>query len=137
MNSFIPLIFALLISSALGSSWTNCGDSADKLQIATVAIATVPTSQGENVTFRIVGTLSETLTGGSLSVSVTFLGIPVYSETDNLCTLQSCPITQGAYDHTFSVASPVKVPGATISAHVTAEDQTNAPVLCVNAQVTL
>ena len=59
------------------------------------------------------------ITGGTVVVIVSFLGIPVHIETDPLCTKTECPVAAGDdFVFTNSQPLPAVTPAVSTAGHV-------------------
>ncbi|KAL3677208.1 hypothetical protein R1sor_027156 [Riccia sorocarpa] len=97
MNSVYLIIGAILssvcIASALKSNFSPCVSSKEyPVTIKDVVINPEPVVSGDLVTFTVPAYASTELTGGTVVVTVSFYGIKVHTEKDNLCGKTECPI---------------------------------------------
>eukprot|EP00250_Pteridium_aquilinum_P023099 c26197_g1_i1 orf=114-569(+) len=107
------LMFLLAFSPAViaSSSWKPCGPSEDyQVTVKDVKVNPDPVTRGGNATFEIPAIASETITGGTITVQVYYLGVPVHAEEEDLCVRTSCPILPGEFSLNNSEGLPSYAP---------------------------
>jgi hypothetical protein len=107
-----------------------------------MSVSPSPLVAGNPFSVNFQGQLSESLTGGKVSVSVKFIGIPVFSKTYDLCQLveqggQSCPVSAGPLSISKSENFPSQAPAGSYTGQVTVTDQNGAEVTCVKFALTI
>jgi len=128
----------LLLSVAFADIWTNCGSSSDDLQIDTVAISPDPPQIGKTLTIIATGTLSTSVTSGSVFVSIIYDGfLPVLNNTFSLCTLAQqlgikCPLAQGPVGIKVSQMIPALAPSGSYTGKILATDQNSKEIACIS-----
>lgn len=85
-------------------SVTNCAPGS-LFSIQSLSFSPSSPVRTENGTLTTVYTVPEIVDSGSAKYSCVLNGLPVYSETFDLCTQTKCPITSGS--HTDYSVSPV------------------------------
>lgn len=141
--AFVACLVVLAAAGVMaGSPFTNCGTSSDKLSIQSMSVSPSPLVAGNAFSVNFQGQLSEDLTGGKVSVSVKFIGIPVFSKTYDLCELvaqggQSCPVKAGGLSISKSENFPSQAPAGSYTGQVTVTDQSGAEVTCVKFALTI
>jgi hypothetical protein len=87
---------AVMISDrAAATAWRSCGEGALAVKDATLTPDTV--SPGTEVAFAISAEVAadQAFAGGSVSMLVKLAGLPIYTETDDLCDKTACPLEAG------------------------------------------
>ncbi len=85
-------------------SWQPCQGTplSPYADIKEVSLTPEDPAAGDTVHFAIDGTAKINVSAGSLEIGVVYSGLPIYSETRDLCDMASCPIKKGdlkiAYD---------------------------------------
>ncbi|CAM6091308.1 unnamed protein product [Calypogeia fissa] len=74
------------------SSWSLCASKTYPVKIEDVLISPDPVVAGQWATFTIPAVANEELSGGTVVVTVSFFGIKVHTEKDDLCSKSNCPI---------------------------------------------
>jgi len=130
------LLLLLVLSSFVSSDiWTSCGTASDSLTISGVTISPDPPVKGQNVTVAVSGSLSESITSGTVTIKIKYGIIYIVNETDNICTADpqiTCPITAGTQAIKQTVLVPDTIPAGNYAAGVSAYDQNNLQIFCVN-----
>jgi C1A family cysteine protease len=121
--------------------WSSCGTSGDHLSDLAVTITPNPPVKGSDVTVAVSGTLDEQVTKGSVSYSVEYLGIKIYSATQSLCDdfkeFITCPVAAGPFKLSITEKIPSSVPKGTYKAHVKLTDQQNQEITCIDANLSM
>lgn len=97
----------LLAPSSASADWRTCDSGVFDVEAGEVEPAIA--HAGQEVVFRINGTLDREIAGGKLEVGIDYLGFRVYSSTGDLCDAVSCPMAPGK--HTLELRQ--KLPAAT------------------------
>ncbi|CAI8027760.1 Putative phosphatidylglycerol/phosphatidylinositol transfer protein DDB_G0278295 [Geodia barretti] len=121
-------------SSRLGEVYKFCNKSLDPLVITNLTLSPDPPREGP-LTISVSYHLSEKVTGGVIKVDVKLDGIPVYSNTLDLCqTLVQagvkCPIGPVSGRKSFDVTLPAI--GGHITANAVVTDQNGKELACVD-----
>jgi len=113
--------------------WTNCGNAKDKFTIGTVTVVPDPPVKGQNLTVGITGTYTETVTSGTIKVTVKYGIITLLNKSDPLCGAETgitCPIPQGPWTFKVTELIPSDAPGGSYTGQLTITDQANAELAC-------
>jgi hypothetical protein len=86
------------------TKWDLCASKTYAVQIKDVFISPDPVEAGKLATFTIPAYASEPVDGGTVVVTVSFHGIKIHTEKDDLCSKSSCPITG---DFTLNNSEPL------------------------------
>eukprot|EP00250_Pteridium_aquilinum_P009287 c18570_g1_i1 orf=191-745(-) len=107
----VVLGLSLLMSSAdANSSWKPCSSTEDyRVSVTDVKVNPDPVIRGSDALFEIPAVAKETIEGGRVTIQVYYLGVPVHTEENDLCTRTSCPIAPGE----FSISSAEGLPSFT------------------------
>mmetsp|Transcript_20935 Transcript_20935/g.31164 ORF Transcript_20935/g.31164 Transcript_20935/m.31164 type:complete len:149 (+) Transcript_20935:726-1172(+) len=136
--SFSFLFFTLYLTCFVSADiWSNCGSSSDDFQVSNVLISPDPPIKGAPLNLVVNGTLSKTVTGGSVSAKLKYGFITIVDKTEPICELQKgvCPIASGVYGTNQTVVVPDAIPNGKYIAHVEATDQDANQILCVDINV--
>lgn len=136
----VAAVAAASVSAA--SPWQSCGTSADHLSISSLTISPATLAEGQQFTVALSGSLNEQLTGGSVSLSVKFLGIQVYSATVDVCQLASqaglsCPLPSGPVSISKSAIMPSAAPRGTYTGEIKVTDQNGEEVSCISFRMSV
>ena len=155
--SSISLLLALIVSLSAAQNintcpgnleslgWCDCSPANSGVIITEFNFSPDPIRRGQNVTGVISGTdkLSSPITGGSMSVLVEYLDIPLVNMTFSICDalasahakvpeVPQCPVTPGPISKTgFTLAIPGSFPPGDYSGRASAVDQTSRVIQCV------
>ncbi|KAI4348863.1 hypothetical protein L6164_009532 [Bauhinia variegata] len=108
----IALSLSLCLSYAL--AYTRDVEYCDKnanydVKVKGVEISPYPIARGQPATFSISATTGQAISGGKMVIDVSYFGWHIHTETHDLCTETSCPVTVGD----FVVAHSQVLPGFT------------------------
>lgn len=92
-----------------------------------------PAIRGQNGTLESVYEVPVTVKAGTARYSCSLNGLPVFDQTDNLCTQTACPILAGIHDD-FSISSIPDTSGK-LSCKIDWRDSDGTQLLCI--QMTL
>eukprot|EP00455_Lapot_gusevi_P000160 TRINITY_DN1006_c0_g1_i1.p1 TRINITY_DN1006_c0_g1~~TRINITY_DN1006_c0_g1_i1.p1 ORF type:complete len:136 (+),score=59.75 TRINITY_DN1006_c0_g1_i1:93-500(+) len=116
------LVLALLAFSAGAHDFKNCGSTSDPLQISSVTLTPDPPTRG-NLQVAVTGKSGIAISSGTAVTDISYLGIKIASETDNLCSLSPCPVAPGTVFHAVKNANiPSIAPGGAYEAKLTMKD---------------
>eukprot|EP01123_Difflugia_compressa_P000771 TRINITY_DN1089_c0_g1_i4.p1 TRINITY_DN1089_c0_g1~~TRINITY_DN1089_c0_g1_i4.p1 ORF type:complete len:147 (+),score=17.15 TRINITY_DN1089_c0_g1_i4:53-493(+) len=138
MNSIVFFVIATLVSVAMSDpfKWSVCTSDAYPFSVSSVAMDPYPAVAGKNVTIHASGTGATSVSGGSWSMVVKLLGIPVQSYTGLTCSLAPtcpCPCPPGSYTISISIAVPSFSPPGSYTAETIVKDQTGQQLSCIDA----
>eukprot|EP00898_Chlorokybus_atmophyticus_P007533 jgi/Chlat1/7781/Chrsp66S07239 len=92
------LVLLLCCQRTLAITWKPCDDEADPVaEIKQIVMTPDPALRGQDVGFDLNLVAGEDVTGGSVTVSVAYRGVPVHYENDDLCDKTACPINKGPF----------------------------------------
>lgn len=89
---------------------------------------------GQNVTWTLLYTSPNLITGGTASSGITFNGIPFTPTVTDLCESIVCPLSAGAHDGSSWFLFPQGVNGKIVT-KVTWEDVDSNQLLCISYTV--
>jgi hypothetical protein len=90
---------------------------------------------GQNGTLFTHYDVPNEITKGTAKYTCTLNGLPVLSETRDLCAETTCPITIGHHDDTSESAVPVV--SGTLACKIKWEDEATQPLLCIQTKMVL
>ncbi|KAG0586263.1 hypothetical protein KC19_2G076900 [Ceratodon purpureus] len=80
------------------SDWHVCDRHANyDILVKNVTINPDPVVSGEEMTFMVPAYTAKEITGGSVIVSVSFHGVTVHTERNDICEKAACPIAPGEF----------------------------------------
>ncbi|KAA8550141.1 hypothetical protein F0562_001843 [Nyssa sinensis] len=88
--------------------------------------------KGKPATFIISASTGQAISGGKLALEVSFLGIPVHTETHNLCDESSCPISVGKFVLSHTQTLPGITPRGLYSLKMKMEDENHLQLTCIS-----
>jgi len=95
------LLVASLASLAIAakpSDWHLCDKHANyAVVVKNVTISPDPVVSGEDATFIVPAYTEKEITAGEVVVTVSFHGVPVHVERDDICNKAECPIAPGDF----------------------------------------
>ncbi|KAF8395478.1 hypothetical protein HHK36_019424 [Tetracentron sinense] len=137
-----PLLFAafLLIHSIQATDVKYCGlinEYADKkgnyvVKVQGVEISPDPVVSGQPATFSISGYTGQAIPGGKLVIDVSVFGVHIHSETHDLCTETSCPISIGNFVLSHSQILPGFTPPGSYTLKMRMKDGSGQQLTCIN-----
>lgn len=92
----------------------------------------VPAHAGDEITFRINGTLDHDVAAGLLEVWVDYLGFHVYSRKGDLCQAVPCPLRAGAQSLELRQRLPRVAPPGPYLGVFQAREEGGPLLFCVN-----
>jgi hypothetical protein len=143
-KSMLLVLAALMcVSLVSASTWDYCsGTSAatSGIVVSGVTLNPDPPVLGQNDIVTLTGTVNETVSGGTVSLTITYYGIPVFSGTYNTCDSNTCPQGPGAITAQITVSGdslpPVAPPGNYVGTAIVT-DQNGFQLVCVAVDFTL
>ncbi|KAL3151626.1 hypothetical protein ABBQ38_012617 [Trebouxia sp. C0009 RCD-2024] len=96
-------------SRASAFEWKTCADTG-KADVTHVSLSPDPPQAGDTIKFSIDAESKIEVAEGSVAVAVAFRGLPVYSETKDLCERTSCPVGKGPLNLSYDEYLPPIVP---------------------------
>lgn len=115
-----------------------CSGAPTDLSIAHVDVTPDPPVAGHNITIWAYGSVDEELTQGSqVVISVSYMGIQIFTETIPMSDVTSMPVGPGLVDINYSIGIPDLVPHGPYSVSLTFNDQTGTEITCLLIQFSL
>jgi hypothetical protein len=108
MNSLSLLTSAacVLLAGATTVTVSDCSAGKSVFKIKSLDFTPVNAIPGQNGTLHTLYDVPTLVSGGTSKYSCTLNGLPVYSETFDLCTQTDCPVTAGTHDDYSTSAVP-------------------------------
>ena len=113
---------------------TDC-NTASILKITALSFSPDAPESGQNGTLSTHYDVPYEITKGTAKYTCTLNGLPVLSETYDLCTQTTCPITVGHHDDTSESAVPTV--SGTLSCKIKWEDEAAQSLLCIQTKMVL
>ncbi|KAL2503259.1 MD-2-related lipid recognition domain-containing protein/ML domain-containing protein [Forsythia ovata] len=140
MVQFKPLLALILFSLCLIMPFTSakstevhyCNKKANyPVKVSGVEIDPYPVSRGKNTTFSISASTEKPISGGKLTIDVTYFIFHVHSENHNLCTETSCPVSVGDFVISHSQKLPGITPPGSYTLKMTMVDENKKQLSCI------
>jgi ML domain len=137
--SRIPTVLALALvglvvvpgaASATSVPFTLCSTGADHLTIRSVDITPYPVAKGKTETITISGALDETVTSGTYTAAVSYLGIQISSTTGALSDLAPTPWSVGPITLKSSGVVPSTAPSGAYTLQFSGVDGNGQLLTC-------
>mmetsp|Transcript_21845 Transcript_21845/g.42428 ORF Transcript_21845/g.42428 Transcript_21845/m.42428 type:complete len:170 (+) Transcript_21845:365-874(+) len=120
-----------------GDNWADCGQGATELSLWNVTMSPFPVQVGKDFTLTLDTTNDNVITGGTFKTDVYLVGVPVYSETDDLCSKHTCPLNVGNVTLGITTYLPGVTPPGWYSLTIRGTDQDGLPSLCADIKFTI
>ncbi|PKI35294.1 hypothetical protein CRG98_044308 [Punica granatum] len=101
------------------------------VKVSGVEITPYPVARGQPATFSIAATTGEPITGGKLVIEVSYFGWHIHSETHDLCTETSCPVSEGDFVVSHSQVLPGFTPPGSYSLKMKMYNTSNKELTCI------
>eukprot|EP00198_Chlamydomonas_reinhardtii_P011890 XP_001701227.1 predicted protein [Chlamydomonas reinhardtii] len=131
------LLMAVSLTCADKMSWTPCDAGLTEFSPSSVVLTPDPPVIGSPATFVISGDIGNELPGGSVDMTVSFSGLPIYSSTSDLCTKTTCPVPAGPIAITIVQVLPPIAPPGDYGLQVVARGPDGSELACVNVAFSL
>lgn len=126
----LAVLAALQIVS--GMTWELCEGQTGKANISEVTLKPDPPTPGANVEFSMKGSSDEEVAGGNLNILVNFMGVPIFTETRDLCARTKCPIGKGPLEISYTEYLPPIAPPGPYIIQLSATSSEEELLLCLN-----
>lgn len=125
------LLFLTAVWTATANSVTlkDCSAGNSFFKIKSLDFTPVNPVRGQNGTLHTLYEVPMTITAGTTKYSCTLNGLPVFSETYDLCSQTACPITGGTHDDYSTSAVPDT--SGKISCTIDWRDTAGSQLLCI------
>ncbi|KAG2427647.1 hypothetical protein HXX76_012297 [Chlamydomonas incerta] len=118
-------------------SWVPCDAGLTAFSPSSVVLTPDPPVIGSPATFVISGDIGNELQGGSVDMTVSFSGLPIYSSSSDLCTKTTCPVPAGPISLTIVQLLPPIAPPGDYGLQVVARGPDGSELACVNVAFSL
>lgn len=118
------------------SSWNLCSSKSYAVNIQDVVIKPDPVVAGDLATFTIPAYANEEVDGGTVVVTVSFHGIKVHTEKDDLCSKAACPI-KGEFTLNNSEALPSYTPPGSYKLKFQVLDKSGKEMACASVSFSI
>jgi len=140
VSLLVPLSFLLCVLSVVSAvpvKYGLCNTNPSHLTILTVESDEWPPKKGEDLSVTFNGTMDETVTSGEYTVGIKFDGFPLPSSSGDINDVHPLPWNKGPIAFTFPVDFPASAPSGSYSVTVSAKEQTNTQLFCVELNFNL
>ncbi|CAA7041781.1 unnamed protein product [Microthlaspi erraticum] len=121
-----------LLPTLRATSFHYCDKKLDPVKVKGVEISPYPVVSGKAATFKILGSTVENISGGKVVIKVSLFGIPVHTETHDLCDETACPISPGSLVLSHSQTLPSFAPPGTYTLKMTINDKNGGRLTCIS-----
>jgi hypothetical protein len=122
------LLFLAAVAAA-AVTVKDCSSGGSVFKVVSLSFSPDTPVGGQNGTLHSVYTVPEGITGGTTKYSCSLNGLPVYSETVDLCSQTACPIGVGTHDD-YSTSAVPAVSGK-VSCTIDWRSTDNRRLLCI------
>jgi len=132
-------VLVLLISFcvAVPVKYTLCSKPDASLKITSVDANEWPPKKGTTLNVTVAGVLGKEVTKGTYTVKIKVSGFPLPAENGDVDTFKPLPWMTGDISFTFVTDIPAESPSGTYSIEISAVDQDNAQIFCVDLSFNL
>jgi hypothetical protein len=126
------LLFAVFAAKALDAQAVqvkDCSAGTSEFAVRGLTFTPDPAIRGQNGTLESVYEVPVTVDAGKARYSCSLNGLPVFDQTDNLCTQTACPILAGLHND-FSI-SPVPDTAGKVSCKIVWLSVDGNQLLCI------
>jgi hypothetical protein len=129
-NKMRGVVFLAYVAAAIGAvTVKDCSSGSSVFDVISLSFSPDVPVGGQNGTLHSVYSVPEEITAGSAKYSCALNGLPVYSETFDLCSQTACPIGTGTHDD-FSTSEVPAVSGK-VSCTIDWRSTDNRQLLCI------
>ncbi|KAI4364035.1 hypothetical protein MLD38_020179 [Melastoma candidum] len=126
------LAVSVVLPSALATDISYCDKKASyDVKVSGVDISPYPIARGKDTTFSISATTGTEISGGKLVIDVSYFGWHIHSETHDLCSETSCPVSVGDFVVAHSQVLPGFTPPGSYSLQMRIYDGSNKQLTCI------
>ncbi|KAF5772933.1 putative sterol transport protein NPC2 [Helianthus annuus] len=101
------------------------------VKVSGVDITPYPIERGVETTFTISASTETPISGGNLVIDVSYYWFGVYSETSDLCTKTTCPVTTGDFAISHSQSLPSVTPPGSYTLTMKLQDGNKNELTCI------
>lgn len=132
---FLASLCALALQSVAGVTVKDCSSGTSFFKVQSLSFSPDVPIAGQNGTLHSVYEVPMTITGGTTKYSCSLNGLPVFSETYDLCSQTACPITAGVHDD-YSISEVPAVSGK-VGCQIDWRDTAGSQLLCIQTVMNL
>ncbi|XP_015900386.3 uncharacterized protein LOC107433603 [Ziziphus jujuba] len=134
LKFMVPLLFSLclILPLTLANDVHYCDKKAEyDVKVKAVDISPYPIARGKPATFSISATTGEAISGGKLVIDVSYFGWHIHSESHDLCSETSCPVSTGDFVVSHSQVLPGFTPPGSYSLKMKMYDGKGNQLTCI------
>ncbi|KAL4441452.1 hypothetical protein ABPG77_001956 [Micractinium sp. CCAP 211/92] len=109
------LLLLLAAAGAGSAAWTDCASGPSTFKVSTVSLEPSPVKPGDTAQFSIKAESGKDVAGGSVQMIVHYAGMPIWTQTDDLCEKAECPIKKGPVEVKYTQPFPIITPPGSYS----------------------
>ncbi|GFH26174.1 ML domain-containing protein [Haematococcus lacustris] len=118
-------------------SWRPCSDSEGPIAVSDVTLTPDPPVIGSPATFAVHGSSSLAVPAGAVEIQVSFSGIQIYSESQDLCSKTACPVPPGPVTINIVEDLPPIAPPGDYGLRVIGTDAAGNELMCLDVDFEL
>ncbi|KAK4776146.1 hypothetical protein SAY87_024107 [Trapa incisa] len=128
----LVMVLLVVVHVAEGTDVSYCNKITEyDVKVSGVEISPNPVARGQPATFSISATTGEPIIGGKLVIDVSYFGWHIHSETHDLCSETSCPVSEGDFTVSHSQVLPGYTPPGSYSLKMKMYDTTGRELTCI------
>ncbi|KAL3532188.1 hypothetical protein ACH5RR_005709 [Cinchona calisaya] len=128
----IFLSIGLLVPSTSAIDFRYCDKKGGhSVNVSGVEIDPYPVTRNKETTFKISASTDKPITGGKLVIEVTYIWFHVRTETHDLCTETSCPVSAGDFQIGHTQVLPGYTPPGSYTLEMKLEDGNKKQLTCI------
>ncbi|XAR60199.1 hypothetical protein NMG60_11033461 [Bertholletia excelsa] len=136
-RSKLPLLFllaaCLLLPSIQATDIKYCSKKAKYVvKVEDVEISPYPVKTGVPTTFTIKASTDQVISEGHLTLSVSYFGVKVHSETDDICEKTECPVSIGKFVLSHTQTLPAITPPGSYTLKLRMDDAKKHELTCIS-----
>jgi hypothetical protein len=118
MKAVVCTCILALFGTATAIQWKKCAEG--QADIKSVTLSPDPPSAGDMIKFDIEATSKIQVDSGEVDVAVMYKGLPIYSESKDLCERTECPVKPGPLSLAYDQYLPPIVPPGDYQVNISA-----------------
>ncbi|CAO2825052.1 unnamed protein product [Amaranthus hypochondriacus] len=132
LKALVFMWICLVVPSVLAKPVKYCDNKGNyPVKVKGVDIVPDPVKPGKEAVFSISASSVEAISGGKVKINVAYFGLPVHSQTIDLCKETSCPVAAGDFVLSHSQTLPIFTPPGSYTLKMTMESNNNHMLTCI------
>ncbi|CAJ1979086.1 unnamed protein product [Sphenostylis stenocarpa] len=101
------------------------------VKVSGVDISPDPVKSGHPATFKIYASSGKSIYGGEVVIGVSYVGVPVHTESIDLCKEVKCPVANGNFVISHTQTLPAITPPGPYSLKMTLKNDRDELLTCI------